>query len=82
MQRGTVTAQDMFKAAQRPIGWLLSAERLRDAAEAILKDEVQYEIPYFRAYEAAVQEPNPSSRGKRSILALVFTPDKRTVQRW
>ena len=42
-----VSARDMFKGAQSPIGWLLSAERLRDAAEAILQHEVQFEIPLF-----------------------------------
>ena len=51
-----VFSQEMYRAAQSPVGWLLSAERLRDAAEAILQHEVQYEVSYFRAYDAAVKE--------------------------
>lgn len=48
--------KDMFKAAQRPVAWLLSAERLRDAAEIILRHEVEKEIPYFRAHADAVHQ--------------------------
>jgi len=49
-------AKELFKTAQRPVAWLLSAERLRDGAEAILKHELPNEIPYFRAHAAAEQE--------------------------
>jgi hypothetical protein len=49
-------AKELFKSAQRPIAWLLSAERLRDAAEAILEHERPNEIPYFNAQADAEQE--------------------------
>lgn len=49
-------AKQQFKAAQRPVAWLLSAERLRDAADAIMKHELSAEIPYFRAYKIAQEE--------------------------
>jgi hypothetical protein len=51
-----VFAKELFKSAQRPIAWLLSAERLRDAAEAILEHELPNEIPYFNAHADAEQE--------------------------
>jgi hypothetical protein len=56
MAGARLTPQQMYKAVQNPASWLLSAERLRDAAEIILKHEWAQEIPYFRAYEAATQE--------------------------
>jgi hypothetical protein len=46
----------MYRAAQNPASWLLSAERLRDAAEIILTHERAQEVPYFRAHKAAVQQ--------------------------
>lgn len=46
-------SKEQFKAAQQPFAWLLSAEHLRDAAEAILKHELSAEVPYFRAYSEA-----------------------------
>ncbi len=49
-------AKQQFKAAQRPTAWLLSAERLRDAADAILKPELPAEIPYFEAHKIAEEE--------------------------
>jgi hypothetical protein len=49
-------SKEQFKAAQRPIAWLLSAERLRDAAEVICKHERAAEIPYFQAHTAAEKE--------------------------
>jgi hypothetical protein len=49
------TSQSIYKASQAPAAWLLSAERLRDAAEAILRHEQQFEIPYFRAYDDATK---------------------------
>jgi hypothetical protein len=48
--------QRQFEAAQRPIAWLLSAERLRSAADAILKHELPTEIPYFQARAVAEHE--------------------------
>jgi hypothetical protein len=49
-------SRSFYKAAQSPVAWLISAERLRDAAEAVLRHEQQFEVPFFRAYEAATQE--------------------------
>lgn len=48
-------AKDTFKAAQSPAAWLMSAERMRDGAEAILTQEQPFEIPYLQAHEAATQ---------------------------
>ena len=56
MTGAQLTLQTMYRAAQNPAGWLISAERLRDAAEVILKAEVAREIPYFRAHDEATQE--------------------------
>jgi hypothetical protein len=49
-------ARDLFKSAQAPVSWLLSAERLQDAAEVILRHEQQFEVSYFQAYEEAQQK--------------------------
>jgi hypothetical protein len=49
-------AKEQFKAAQRPAAWLLSAERLRDAAETILKHEETFLVPYLRARDVAEKE--------------------------
>jgi hypothetical protein len=51
-----LTLQAVYRAGQKPVCWLLSAERLRDAAEVILSAEVVKEIPYFRSHEEATQE--------------------------
>lgn len=48
--------KELFKSAQAPLAWLLSAERLRDAAEAILEHELPKELPYLKAYADAQQE--------------------------
>lgn len=56
MTGARLTPQKVYRAAQNPANWLLSAERLRDAAEAILKAEVVKEVPYFRAHDEATQE--------------------------
>lgn len=56
MSGARLTLQQMYKAAQNPTTWLLSAERLRDAAEVIINAEVVREIPYFSAYDEAMQE--------------------------
>ncbi|MDB5616659.1 hypothetical protein [Tardiphaga sp.] len=42
-------SEDTFRAAQGPAKWLLTAERLRDGAEAIFKHEQEFEIDYLRA---------------------------------
>jgi hypothetical protein len=49
-------ATQQFKAAQLPVAWLHSAERLRDAAEAILTHEQPAEIPYFKAHSVVEKE--------------------------
>ncbi|UGA49049.1 hypothetical protein HU230_0043350 (plasmid) [Bradyrhizobium quebecense] len=49
-------SEDTFRAAQSPAIWLLTAERLRDGAEAILTHEQAFEVSYFQAHSAAVQE--------------------------
>ena len=46
----------LFKAAQGPRGWLESAKRLSAAAELILSDQLQHEVPYFRAHQAATDK--------------------------
>ena len=51
-----LTLQAVYRAGQKPVCWLLSAERLRDAAEVILSAEVVKEIPYFRAHEEATHQ--------------------------
>lgn len=56
MKKNKLSPQAIFRAAQNPVGWLLSAERLRDAAEIIFQHEVAFEIPYFRAHDEAVQK--------------------------
>ncbi len=48
--------EDTFRAAQSPASWLLTAERLRDGAEAILTHEQAFEVAYLRAHDAATQE--------------------------
>jgi hypothetical protein len=59
--------QAVFQQAQSPAMWLFSAERLRNAAETILTDQLEQEVPYFRAVDAA------SEAAQR---ALVSNPDK------
>src|SRR6266852_235398 len=49
-----LTPQQIFKAAQQPALWLISAEALRDAAEVIIKREDDYLVPYLRAHDEAV----------------------------
>jgi hypothetical protein len=56
MSGARLTSRQMYKAGQNPISWLLGADRLRDAAEIIIKAEVVREVPYFRAHDDAVQE--------------------------
>lgn len=65
--------KDMFKAAQRPVAWLLSAERLRDAAETILRHEAEKDIPYFRAHADAVQQATAEaySEGQNAGVAEI-----------
>jgi hypothetical protein len=49
-------AKQQFKAAQQPVAWLLSAERLRAAGDAILRHELQAELPYLQAHRIAQEE--------------------------
>ena len=48
--------KELYKAAQLPLSWLLSAERLCAAAEAIIAHELPSEKPYFEAYAIAQKE--------------------------
>jgi hypothetical protein len=50
-----ITPQQIFKAAQQPALWLISAEALRDAAEVIIRREDECLVPYLRAYDDAVK---------------------------
>jgi hypothetical protein len=50
MDGARLTQQHMHRAAQNAANWLLSAERLRGAAEIILAHEMAKEVPYFRAH--------------------------------
>jgi hypothetical protein len=63
-------AKFVFKAAQRPALWLHSAERLRDAAEAILKHELPAEGPYFQALKIAGEEAAGNDTGVADITAV------------
>src|SRR5262249_6676282 len=56
--------------AQRPALWLHSAERLRDAAEAILKHELPAEGPYFQALKIAEEEAAGNDAGHAEIKAI------------
>jgi hypothetical protein len=56
MNSRQLTPQMMFKAAQNPGSWLLSAESLQEAAEAIITHEDQFLLPYLRAHDAATKE--------------------------
>jgi hypothetical protein len=56
MNNRELTPQTIFKAAQSPVGWLLSAENLHEAAEAIIAREDQLLMPYLRAHDAASKE--------------------------
>jgi hypothetical protein len=49
-------AKELFKSAQRPLAWLDSAMRLRDAAEPILAHELENEVSYLTAYADAERE--------------------------
>jgi len=48
--------EELFKAAQQPVQWFSSAERLRDAAEIILSDQIKREGPYLEAQNKAGKE--------------------------
>jgi hypothetical protein len=70
MTDSVALSKSFFKAAQNPRAWLYSAERLRDAAEAILRHEQQFEVPYFRAYAAASEE----------AVAIAYTEGNKSGQ--
>jgi hypothetical protein len=65
-----LTPRDFFKAAQNPSQWYLSARRLADAAEIILKDQSSREIPYFQAVDEA---------GKKALAIAITAKDKSGV---
>ena len=58
--------RDVFKAAQSPQLWLLSASRLRDGAEAILEKELKYELPYIRAHKQAFGQATANAYSDRN----------------
>jgi hypothetical protein len=59
-----LTPQTIFKAAQSPGGWLLSAENLQEAAEAIIAHENNFLVPYLRAHDDATKE----------AMAMAYSP--------
>ncbi|KFG67124.1 hypothetical protein [Microvirga sp. BSC39] len=71
-----------FKAAQSPGNWFLSAERLRDAAEIILRDQLAEEQPYFAAVHkageeaqaAAIHDPSGSADAEITYLPPNYLP--------
>jgi hypothetical protein len=59
-----LTPQMVFRAAQGPGSWLLSAENLQEAAEAIIEREDSSLIAYLRAHDAATEE----------AMAIAYSP--------
>lgn len=55
MDNRNLTPQAIFKAAQSPSGWLLSAENLQEAAEVIITREDPFLVPYLRAHDLATK---------------------------
>ena len=53
--------KQIFKAQQQPFSWLRSAGHLRDAAEMILRHELQAEISYSLAHKIADEEATAAS---------------------
>jgi hypothetical protein len=72
----TEIVKQTFKAGQQPAAWLRSAGRLRDAAEAILKQELPAEVSYSQALKIADEEAvaeiarNNSEFGAADIKAI------------
>jgi hypothetical protein len=66
-------AKQVFKAAQSSAAWLSSAERLRDAAEAIREHEHPNEIRFVEAYADASQKATTEaySEGNDSGVAEI-----------
>jgi hypothetical protein len=54
-------AERLFKAGQQPASWLRSAGHLRDAAEAILEQELPAERTYSEARKIADEEADAES---------------------
>ena len=50
------------------MAWLLSAERLRDAAEVILKHEVSAELPCLQAHKIGQERSRPPSVSMTIVL--------------
>jgi hypothetical protein len=70
-------AEETFKAAQSPFGWLSSAERLAAAAETILAQEEAEAPAYFSALEAAQREAvekSYSSEDKTGVAEVRHEP--------
>jgi hypothetical protein len=62
--------QLVFEAGQQPAAWLRSAERLRDAAEVILKHELPAEIAYKIAKEEAITDAHGNDASSAYIKAI------------
>jgi hypothetical protein len=56
MAKSIFSPEAFFKSAQSPEMWFLSTERLRDASEVILRDQLAKEQPYFAAVQKASAE--------------------------
>jgi hypothetical protein len=70
-------AEETFKAAQSPFGWLSSAECLQAAAEIILEHEEAGAPAYFNALEAArreAAEKSYSSEDKTGVAVVRREP--------
>src|SRR5262245_26323903 len=59
--------EELFKAAQQPVRWFSSAERLRDAAEIIFSDQIKREGPYLEAQNKAGKEAEAAASGQAEI---------------
>jgi len=71
---GKITPQQFFRAAQSPSNWLLTAERLQQAAEVQIAHEDQFLVPYLRAHDDAtkVAMADAYSPGKKAGHAEVL----------
>jgi hypothetical protein len=58
---GNLPPGAIYKAAQSPSAWLLTARHLADAAESILRDQLQFEHPYIVAVDDATERARNAS---------------------
>ena len=67
-------ARDFYRLAQRPVAWLRTAERLRDAAELILLNQEPQEVAFFQDVDRAgiEAEAAAASSADRSGIADVL----------